>query len=74
MSQGRLQEQTLGEGEKLSTHILVLHPSSAQLGSARIQLELEASQLGSARKNFESARGAKKLNYRAGFEAFFSSN
>ena len=27
---------------------LVLHPSSARLGSARIQLELEASQLSSA--------------------------
>ena len=27
----------------------MLHPSSARLGSARIQLELEASQLGSAR-------------------------
>ena len=51
--------------------LLVMSPSWARLGSARIQLELEASQLGSARKNFESARGAKKFNYRAGFDAFF---
>ena len=34
----------------------MLHPSSA-----RIQLELEASQLGSARRNFESARVEKNL-------------
>ena len=39
----------------------MFHPSSARLGSARIQLELEASQLGSARKKFESARVAKNL-------------
>ena len=36
-----------------------MHPSSARLGSARIQLELEAFQLGSAREIFEPARLAK---------------
>ena len=33
----------------IQLYFLVMHPSSARLGSARIQLELEAFQLGSAR-------------------------
>ena len=36
-----------------------MHPSSAWLGSARIQLELEVFQLGSAREIFEPARLSK---------------
>ena len=44
---------------------LVMHPSSAQLGSARIQLELEVFQLGSAREIFEPARLAKIGHIRA---------
>ena len=33
----------------IQLYFLVMHPSSARLGSARIQLELELFQLGSAR-------------------------
>ena len=36
-----------------------MHPSSARLGSARIQLEMEVFQLGSAREIFEPAHLAK---------------
>ena len=50
-----------------------MHPSSARLGSARIQLELEAFQLGSldlARAFFEPARIAKfrKLELNLNFD------
>ena len=40
-----------------------MHPSSARLGSARIQLELEGFQLGSAREIFEAARLEKFGSY-----------
>ena len=40
-----------------------MHPSSARLGSARIQLELEVFQLGSAREIFEPARFEKFGSY-----------
>ena len=49
----------------------MLHPSSAELGSALIQLELEASQLGSARRKFESARVAKNFTIKVVGYFFF---
>ena len=44
-------------------YTVVMHPSSARLGSARIQLELEVFQLGSAREIFEPARLANLGSY-----------
>ena len=45
--------------------MVVMHPSSAWLGSARIQLELEGFQLGLAREIFEPARLSKIGHIRA---------
>ena len=45
--------------------LLMLHPSSARLGSAQIQLKLKGFLLGSACGEFGSARMAKNLTKRA---------